>query len=433
MRLVGLSIQQIIRILSGFLRFIFRGISYQILTRAYFAWFRLKKDIAVSRGVWELGRRQIGGLIIIVLVGGTVLANIFPPERAAAAETKIAHTVMAGVIPTEFEDLQNEVLIEEGAAPLSTLAAGKNKYFDDDSAIGRQEALSGEGDGEDILSLFSETWDFVTKPRSATSGLAEGGAPLPRTETIYYVVQKGDVVSTIARRFNISINTILWANNLTAYSLIRPGDSLAILPTTGVLYTVKSGDTVSKVASRYQISAEKILSYNSLGEGLQVGQKIILPGAQKIAGQVAARTTTSYSGAAAVRDLITPSPVKTASGQMVWPAVGHRITQYYSWRHTGLDIGNKVGTPLYAADDGVVEVSRGGWNGGYGNTILINHGGGVKTRYGHASKLLVKAGEEVEKGQLIALMGSTGRSTGSHLHFEVLVSGRRQNPLNYVR
>jgi lysostaphin len=92
-----------------------------------------------------------------------------------------------------------------------------------------------------------------------------------------------------------------------------------------------------------------------------------------------------------------------------------------------------VGTPIYAADSGVVEISQGGYNGGYGNTIVINHGGGKKTRYGHASKLLVKKGEEVEKGQVIALMGSTGRSTGPHLHFEVIINGRRYNPLNYIK
>ena len=118
---------------------------------------------------------------------------------------------------------------------------------------------------------------------------------------------------------------------------------------------------------------------------------------------------------------------------MTWPTVGHRITQYFSWRHNGVDIGNKVGTPIYAADAGVVEISTGGWNGGYGNTILINHGGGKKTRYGHLSKLFVKAGDAVEKGENIGAMGSTGRSTGPHLHFEILINGGRYNPLNYIK
>jgi murein DD-endopeptidase MepM/ murein hydrolase activator NlpD len=118
---------------------------------------------------------------------------------------------------------------------------------------------------------------------------------------------------------------------------------------------------------------------------------------------------------------------------MIWPTPGRRITQYYSWSHQGLDIGDKIGTPLYAADDGVVIIAQGGWNGGYGNTILLDHGGGKRTRYGHASKLFVKVGDEVKKGETIAAMGSTGRSTGPHLHFEVLVNGTRYNPLNYIK
>ena len=116
---------------------------------------------------------------------------------------------------------------------------------------------------------------------------------------------------------------------------------------------------------------------------------------------------------------------------MAWPTVGARITQYFSWRHVGVDIANKTGTPLYAADAGVVEFA--GWATGYGNSIVINHGGGKKTRYGHASKLFVKVGDEVEKGENIAAMGSTGWSTGPHLHFEVMINGAKYNPLNYIR
>ena len=114
-----------------------------------------------------------------------------------------------------------------------------------------------------------------------------------------------------------------------------------------------------------------------------------------------------------------------------WPTAGHNITQYYSWRHTGIDIANKSGTAIYAADAGTVEIV--GWNsGGYGNQIIIDHGGGKKTRYAHLSSFGVQAGETVSKGQYIGGMGSTGRSSGSHLHFEVIIDGKRYNPLNYV-
>ena len=116
---------------------------------------------------------------------------------------------------------------------------------------------------------------------------------------------------------------------------------------------------------------------------------------------------------------------------MKWPTVGHRITQYYSWRHTGLDIANKTGTPLYASEGGTVDYS--GWSNGYGYNVLINHGGGKKTRYAHASKLYVKKGDVVSKGEAIAAMGSTGWSTGPHIHFEVIINGVKKNPLNYIK
>jgi murein DD-endopeptidase MepM/ murein hydrolase activator NlpD len=111
--------------------------------------------------------------------------------------------------------------------------------------------------------------------------------------------------------------------------------------------------------------------------------------------------------------------------------VGVRITQYFSWSHHAVDIANHVGTPIYAADAGVVETE--GWGRGYGNQIVIDHGGGKKTRYGHLSKFYVSKGQEVEKGETIAAMGSTGNSTGPHLHFEVMINGTKYNPLNYVR
>ena len=117
---------------------------------------------------------------------------------------------------------------------------------------------------------------------------------------------------------------------------------------------------------------------------------------------------------------------------MLWPMISRRVTQYFKWRHAGLDVGDKMGNPIYAAENGVVEYS--GWErGGWGNTVMVNHGNGTKTRYSHASKLLVVAGENVKKGQVIALIGSTGRSTGPHLHFGVYVNGRALNPLQYLR
>ncbi len=356
-------------------------------------------------------------------------------------EIKISKTTMAHLIQTEFNTLQDEVLIEETSSPNSVLTAGKDKYVDNSCTLEKQAPVdtSSETDQSSLIS-FSDDNDLVFKPELITSAspseTSSSAKPAEaRSEIIYYTIQNGDTISTIARRFGITVNTILWANNLTSFSLIQPGDRLTILPNSGVLYTIKKGDTLAKIALKYNIDVSKILSCNNLGKSLVAGQKIVVPGAKKIDETVAVvsrPSTPSYTGISVIKDLIKNPSVKVASGnKMTWPTLGHTITQYFGWKHPGVDIANHMGTPVYAADAGVVEFA--GWATGYGNSIVINHGGGKKTRYGHSSKLLVKVGDEVEKGEEIMLMGSTGWSTGPHLHFEVIINGVKYNPLNYVR
>lgn len=362
-------------------------------------------------------------------------SNLTNTDRVGAMETKIPKTVMSNLVKTEFSSLQNEELIEETSSLNNIIAASKDRYVDNSCVLPKQSIINStdEVNNDDSI-LFSENNDLVFKPQlNIATGANAGDVLTTRTEIIYYTVQNGDTVSTIARRFGLTVNTILWANNLTAFSLIRPGDRLTILPYSGVLYTVKKGDTLAKISQKYGVELEKILSCNTLGNSLATGQKLVIPGAKKINDAVATKrpASNSYTGISIIKDLIKNPSVKVSGNKMAWPTVGTRITQYFSWRHTGLDIANKTGTPLYAADAGVVEFA--GWATGYGNSIVINHGGGKKTRYGHASKLFVKVGDEVEKGENIAAMGSTGWSTGPHLHFEVIINGAKYNPLNYIR
>lgn len=255
------------------------------------------------------------------------------------------------------------------------------------------------------------------------------GAVRTRESVETYVVQEGNTVSSIAYQFGISVNTILWANKLGGYSVLRPGQRLEILPVSGVEYTVKSGDTVSGVAKRYQISEDEIRSINKLSESgvLAKGEILILPGASPLGVGIAssARPAPFSSGAYA------PRRVSTAG--FIWPAPGRRINQYFSWRHTGIDIDNKTANdPIYAAEPGTV--IQAGWNsGGYGNRVLVQHAGGIQTNYGHLKKILAKSGQKVQKGDVIGIMGTTGRSTGIHLHFEIIASGKRVNPLSYLK
>jgi LysM repeat protein len=252
-----------------------------------------------------------------------------------------------------------------------------------------------------------------------------------RTEIINYQIQNGDSIGTIAQKLGINVTTILWANNLAYNSLIKPGQILKILPVSGITYQIKKGDKLSAIAKNYQADLNKILEFNKLADAtsIKVGQNIIIPGGVKPTVIVAKPAPTIKQ---TIKNIFTPPPAASSNTRFQWPAVSHYITQYFGWRHTGLDIGDKTGDPIYAAEDGLVEAS--GWNkGGYGNYIIINHGGGYKTLYGHASKLLVSAGDTVSRGQVIGLIGSTGRSTGPHLHFEVRVNGSRVNPLGYIR
>lgn len=436
LRLAGRLLPKFIRIIAGFFRLLLGGIFSKILAKIYYGIFRLKKSGFLNKALEKIIRRQLTYLLIFTIFALFVGSNLINQNKASAWETKVSQTVMANLVPSEFNDLANEELIEDTATPNSILTAGEEKYLNNSCVLEKQTgSLTTDDDLEQNNQLsFNDEGDVVFKPQIITTGGGNNNPSSPqRTEIIYYTVQNGDTVSAIANKFGITVNTILWANNLTAFSLIRLGDRLTILPYSGILYTVKSGDTVSKIANQYGVEIDKILNCNNLEAGLKIGQKIIVPGAKKIVASTSSRSQSNYTGLSVIRDLIKSPTVKTGSGKMAWPTSGHRITQYFSWRHTGLDIGNKVGTPIYAADDGVVIISQGGWNGGYGNTIVIDHGGGKKTRYGHMSKLFVKVGDTVEKGENIAAMGSTGRSTGPHLHFEVLINGAKYNPLNYIK
>lgn len=279
---------------------------------------------------------------------------------------------------------------------------------------------------------------------------------IPRVGVESYTVQPGDTISTIAQRFGINIGTVLWANGLHARSVIRPGTSLKILPVSGVLHTVKKNDTLGKIASTYGSNVDAILNANRLADAgsLRLGDELIVPGGTpKETAPIPTRNpmatrpdvpiTRIRNKAVDIYQELTgkedgrakPSDVKEDAEKpktkLLWPTKQRIINQYYGWRHTGVDIEGDYVDPIYASEDGTVETA--GWNsGGYGLQIVINHGG-MRTRYAHASKLFVKAGETVKRGAVIAMVGTTGRSTGTHLHYEVYVNNKRVNPLAYTK
>ena len=419
-------------------------IFYRPFLHLYYLIFRVKKYDLGQQSKRELIKKKSLHVAALALILLAVILNLTDKKQASAAVGKTQKSVMAEIVSNEFSDIgqNNDELIQENAQIIDPETLNAEKYLGKKTGVVSLKGLSSETVKEVAPSSpVVRSDNMLVKPQQINIGgeetkVAATTTNNERTETILYKVQPGDTISTIARRFRLNVNTVLWANDLSSFSIIRIGDELTILPSDGFLYKVRSGDTIGRLAQIYDTTAQEIINVNNLSSAgtIAIGEQLIIPGTKVVAkAPVKSATPSSYSAIEVIKDIVSSKKPIGSSSKMLWPTEGSRITQYFSWQHNGLDIANKVGTPIYAADSGVVELALGGWNGGYGNTILLNHGGGKKTRYGHASKLLVKKGEEVEKGQVIALMGSTGRSTGSHLHFEVVINGTRYNPLNYIK
>lgn len=416
-----------------FLRLLMRVIFYDILIDIYFKVFRFRKNDLAGIPLKKILSKETTGLAILILTLILTANNLIQPSNVKTANAKFSKTIASALIVSDFDTNIEEVLVKETLNP-TIISCAKQKPEIDNICIEKQESNNFETENinPSLLSL-NENSDLILKPLSFNNNLTSNNSPVARTETIDYTVQLGDTVSSIANDFGITVNTVLWANDLGNYSLIRPGNKLLIPPYSGLLYEVKSGDTLSRIASTYKIDKEEILKYNDLNDdsSLKIGQDLILPGASKIIAKAKPKPSSNNQGNSSNT---VQGPAKSSVGaNMLWPTQGRKITQYFSWAHNGLDIANKIGTPIYAAEAGTVEIAATGWNGGYGNTILINHGNGKKTRYGHLTTLYVKVGNKVDKGENIGTMGSTGRSTGPHLHFEVIINGSRYNPLNYIK
>ncbi len=251
-----------------------------------------------------------------------------------------------------------------------------------------------------------------------------------RREVVQYVVAPGDTVTGIAARFHISADSVLWANAKLEDNpdMLSVGQNLNIPPTSGVLYTLQKGDTLQAVAARFKAKLEEIINdpFNQSNHDFKVsppdlveGTFLMVPGGSKpfVTKKVTYKTSS-------------PTGAARGTSNFVWP-VAACVSQVFWARHSGIDLAAPKGSAVYAADSGFVEIV--GWdNTGYGNMILLNHGNGFLTRYGHLSAFNVEPGQSVKKGALIGRVGSTGHSTGPHLHFEVILQGVYRNPSYYV-
>lgn len=254
-------------------------------------------------------------------------------------------------------------------------------------------------------------------------------------EIITHVVQEGETLSSIAQRYGLEVTTILWENKLAEKTVIKPGVELKILPVDGVRHQVARGETIYSVGQKYGLDkaqVQVIVDYpfneflNDETFELATGQFVMVPD-----GVIQERKAEIVRPADRIVQTTPDAGSVTAVGSFVWPAAG-RITQGYRFYHKALDIANGSGGPILAADGGTVIAS--GWDAsGYGNRVLVDHGNGYITLYGHLSVLQVVPGQTVNRGAVLGQMGSTGRSTGTHLHFEIRQGGVLHNPSQFLQ
>ncbi|MDD4027274.1 MAG: peptidoglycan DD-metalloendopeptidase family protein [Candidatus Shapirobacteria bacterium] len=255
---------------------------------------------------------------------------------------------------------------------------------------------------------------------------------LPKGEVTEYRVAEGDTVSSIAQKFGVTIDTIMWENNLKSVDAIKVGQILRILPVTGVRYKVKRGETIYSIAKAHQVDAQNIIDYpfntfsNDETFALSAGQDLMIP--EGIKPKEIILDTKKYAART-----VAAIPGVVGEGNFMWPTSG-TISQRYSWYHRAVDVANRSNPTIVAAQGGTV--TSAGWNGGgYGNYVVINHGNGYSTLYAHMlnNSVVVKAGQVVKQGQKLGTMGSTGRSTGTHLHFEIKGPSGNMDPLSVLR
>ncbi|HEX9664296.1 MAG TPA: peptidoglycan DD-metalloendopeptidase family protein [Patescibacteria group bacterium] len=374
---------------------------------------------AKNRFFYPFFGKSVIHIIIIIIIFGVTFSNLQASAVSTIGQKSLLYSMVADEnlqLIEETADLTREKKIAHLGPSVGVISVPLALAAD-------------EAEKENIQQLTTTTQgaSALVKP-NITSPLT-GNQNRLRDETETYLVQENDTISSIAKDFGISADTILWENNLNARGFIKPGQKLTILPTSGLSHKVKSGDTIGSLAKKYSVEQKDILAFNEILDAseIKIGQTLIIPDGTPVTAPRPAPKTQLAN----IRDIFMPAPARPSAARLQWPTSGRVITQYYTWRHSGLDIDGHYDSPIYAAEGGTVEFT--GWASGYGLSVVVNHGNGMKTRYAHASKIFVNPGQQVSRGQTLAMVGTTGWSTGTHLHFEVMINGVRQNPLSYVR
>ncbi len=362
-----------------------------------FVWAVTRSWQATSESAQAVIARFGAHLVVVVLVLLAVLLS----------GVRLPRTSMAAVLPTPTpaSDPGNR-------ADMAPAARGGPRLMSDETVLVRQA---------------SPLTPYINRPRKGV---------------ITYTVQAGDTMFGIAQTFNLAPETILWANSELKDNpdLLSVDMDLAVPPADGVLHTVQKGDTLESIASKYKVTADAISTaiWNNLvpGQELTAGQTLFVPGGKRelVVWQLPATTkpatATGARGWTNAGQCLNVSANAVGTGKFIWPSNAHWVSgNPYAWWHRGVDLSAHLGDPIYAADTGtVLWAGPNSW--GYGNMVLLDHGNGWQTLYAHLSQVYVRCGQQILQGATIGLAGSTGNSTGPHLHFETRNNGDLPNPLN---
>ena len=342
-----------------------------------------------------------------------------PPHEGASAEPTPPPPVWTEITVQEGETLSN--LAARCGVPAADIARANELKNPD--ALQEGQVLYLPKTSSDVLATLAH----VRRLRHEEETARKTADPVSVT---YYVVKEGDTLWSIANTFNLDVNSLFGANRFRNVNVLKPGSTLRVPNQDGVFVKPKDGESLASLANQYGVFAEAIRAANGLeaGESLKAGAELFIPGGKPLA------FVEGKDGEGAV-----PRRVGSVRG-LIWPVVG-RINSPFGWRrdpfggrrdfHTGLDIKAPTGRPVLAAAAGQVVYC--GWMSGYGKTVVLEHRDGSASLYAHCSRLDVRVGERVRQGEAIARVGNTGRSTGSHLHFEIRIGGSPVNPLKLLR
>lgn len=343
----------------------------------------------------RVARGQAATLISLLLVLGAL-----SPATARAS-------VLGDFVSSLLHVPEKQKAVSSGSGNIQTMVLPKPAM--------NADPMAGKGGGD--ITIVD---DSALMPSEGPSGTI-ADIERPKNSMIsVYVVREGDTLGGIAKLFGVSANTILWANDLSRGSSLKVGQTLAILPVTGVKYTVKKGDTVAAIAKRYGADATEVSTFNDIDDStLAVGTQILIPDGEIAAPIAGVSSSKTKAKGILASTLNARAGTATQKGYYLRPLTGGVKTQGVHG-YNGVDLAAPIGTPILAAAEGDVLIAKEtGWNAGYGGYVVIKHGNGSQTLYAHQSKVAVAPGQHVQQGQVIGYVGSTGKSTGPHVHFEI--------------